>query len=284
MTSFDPSTLASTRADWTRQLDDIGYVTLDGVFTRAQCDAYKQLLEELAIKYGPIHAGAGGGTAHGLQDKSLEQVVYNLHNKDYRFFQIFEARPVLTVLDYALKRGSYQDAEPYCLLNISARNPRPGNPGQQLHLDSNLPGGAFPLIMVALWMLDDFTIGNGATRLYPGSHKFTTYAEDGKTYPEEISVTGSAGSVLIYNGSLWHGGGAKTDPGTCWAVVLGYGRWFIKPSFDFPSNTPAEIWERMTPAQRDLLGFRARPPADEFTRIRRRSTDAEPPSPYRLPR
>lgn len=281
--AFDPTTLDANRDTWTRELDDTGYMVLKDVISRQECNEYKRVLEKLAAKYGPLHAGAGGVTGHGLQDKSSEQVVYNLHNKDDRFFRLFETPPVLTILDYALKRGSYKDSEPYCLLNISARNPLPGNPGQQLHLDSNLPGGTYPLIMVVLWMLDDFTAENGATRIVPGSHKFTTYAEDGKNYPDEVSATGSAGSVLVYNGSLWHGGGAKSAPGTRWSIVLGYGRWFIKPSFDFSRNTPAEVWNRMPSTLRDLLGFRATPPVDEFTRIRRRSAEFEPPTPYGLP-
>ena len=110
-----------------------------------------------------------------------------------------------------------------------------------------------------------------------------TYAEDGAHYPDEITVSAPAGSLLIYNAGLWHGGGPKTCAGTRWAFIPGYGRWFIKPSWDYSKNTPRHIWDAMTDAQKDLLGFRCVPPKDEFTRLRRRSDAFEEPEPYSLP-
>ncbi|WP_315981288.1 phytanoyl-CoA dioxygenase family protein [Aliamphritea spongicola] len=110
------------------------------------------------------------------------------------------------VIKEILQTGSYQNNESVNLLNISARNPAPYAEPQQLHLDSNLPGkGGYPLILVALFMLEDFTEVNGATRILPGSHRFDRYAEDGKVYTDEVTVTGKRGSVLLFDGALWHG-------------------------------------------------------------------------------
>lgn len=49
-------------------------------------------------------------------------------------------------------------------------------------------------------------------------------------------------------------------------------------------NTPAHIYNQMTDAQKDLLGFRVVPSKDEFTRMRRRSHYFEPPNEYKLPK
>ena len=65
--------------------------------------------------------------------------------------------------------------------------------------------------------------------------------------------------------------------------MLGYARWFIKPSFDFMKNTPTTIFKELSNEQKSLLGFDLNAPKDEFTRIRRRSSYFEEPTGYKLP-
>lgn len=266
-----------------KELSEKGYFVLENVLTPAECDHFKRLLENDCKRYTPRYAGSTTKSEHRLEDTSVVKVVYNLHNKHIDYFKLFDHPKVLPLIEAMLKDGSYQNAESFHLLNTSARCPLPNVPAQQLHLDSNLPGGHYQLIMIALWMFDDFTPENGSTRVVPGSHTFMEYPATGKTYPEEVSVIAPRGSVLVYNGSLWHGNGLKTLPGDRWAAIFGYGRWFIKPSFDFMKNTPRAIYNQLTDAQKDLLGFRSNPPKDEFTRLRRRSADFEEPDEYQLP-
>lgn len=266
-----------------RDLDEKGYCLIDDVISSEQCANLRNILNECHEKYSSKYFGAGAGTAHGLQDKSDAKVVYNMHNKSMDFFPLFRHRVVLDIMDVVLRNGSYKKQDPYNLYNISARTPKMNSGYQQLHNDSRLPGGKFPLVMVALWMLNDFTIENGATRVVPGSHRFTIYPEDRRVYDEEIIVTAKEGSVLIFDGGLWHGGGNNVVPDERWAIILGYGRWFIKPSFDFAKNTPREIYDQMTDEDRALLGYNTFPPKDEFTRLRRIGAEFECPGEYHLP-
>ena len=64
---------------------------------------------------------------------------------------------------------------------------------------------------------------------------------------------------------------SKNNNNSRWAVLLGYARWFIKPSFDYMKNTPNKIYNKLTKKQKCLLGFNLIPPKDEFTRMSRRS-------------
>ena len=65
-------------------------------------------------------------------------------------------------------------------------------------------------MMNTVWMLDDFSAENGGTRVVPGSHKSGLEAP-----PEGFCVRhvhqshAPAGSVLVFNGQCWHGGGAN---------------------------------------------------------------------------
>tara|TARA_R110002096_G_scaffold85802_1_gene197841 strand:+ start:196 stop:1014 length:819 start_codon:yes stop_codon:yes gene_type:complete len=265
------------------QLKEHGFVKIEGVLSKEECEAHKARLDSVVERYSDQYAGSKEASKHGLENKANEDVVVNLHNKDLAFYDLFELPGVIDLVGAALKEGSYQGAEPFCILGNSARSPLPNSPPQQLHIDSSYPGPPFPLMVVVIIMLDDFSIENGATRVVPGSHRNLSYPENGKKYEEEISVPGEAGTVIVFDGSLWHGGGKKVLEGSRWGVILTYGRWWMKPSFDFSKNMPDNIWNGLTDSQKDLLGFRCNPPKDEFTRTRRRSEEFEPPEHYELP-
>jgi ectoine hydroxylase-related dioxygenase (phytanoyl-CoA dioxygenase family) len=265
------------------KIEKDGFIVLHDLLTAEECDFYKSELEANYNQYASMYAGAQTNTGHGLENKSQEKVVYNLHNKNLAWYKLFSHPEVLKVLDEMLMEGSYNNAEPYYMYNNSARCPLKGNPGQQLHLDSRLPGMNYCLVANVIWMLDDFTEQNGATRVYPGSHKFLNFTENGKVYDEEILITGKKGSVLIFNANLWHGGGPNFDGSSRWALALGYARWFIKPAFDYFQNVPNEIYNSLSEEQKKIIGLHLTPPKDEFTRVRRIAPSAEKPLQYKLP-
>jgi ectoine hydroxylase-related dioxygenase (phytanoyl-CoA dioxygenase family) len=88
----------------------------------------------------------------------------------------------------------------------------PDSPAQVVHRDQwafdffPFPPG-YEVQLNAIWAFTDFTEDNGATRIVPGSHR----AEDGLRFEEGDTIPAemSRGSVLFYNGSVYHGGGAN---------------------------------------------------------------------------
>ena len=269
--------------NYKRQLDTEGFVVLNDLITAEQCEYFKASLEKDYQRFGSLYASQQVIENKSLANKVGEKVVFNLHNKDIAWFTLFEHPEVLNLLDFMLKDGSYQKNEPYYLNNISARCPLKGHAGQQMHIDSNLPGINYCIVANVLWALDDFTIENGATRVVPGSHKWQTFAPEGLVHPDEVRITARKGSALIFNANLWHGGAENTTEESRWGVALGYARWFIKPSFDFMQNTPEHIYSSLSEAQKKLLGFDLTSPKDEFTRLRRRAESPDQPLPYELP-
>ena len=261
-------------------LRDDGFCVMPGLVSEAVCLEARERLNALYEALHRQYANAGDTSgAASLADKSKERTVYNLHNKDEIFWAFFAHPQVLSVVGQELAAGSFNDSEPFYLNNISARCPEPGNEGQQLHLDANLPGQAPPLFVNVLWVLDEFSEANGTTRVVPGSHKWPRYPQAGESRQDEVLLHLPVGSALIFDAALWHAGGARPHDavGTRWALILGYSRWWIKPSFDTARNTPRALWEAWTEDQRRLLGFDLLPPLDEFTRVRRRSPVAETP-------
>lgn len=260
-----------------------GYAVVPNLISRKQCNKFINLLESDYEKYSKLYSKPEGIKKHDLANKSYEKVVFNLHNKNYSWFKIFKNKIVLQILDFFLKEGSFNGNEPYYLNNISARTPTKGSPGQIFHIDGGLPGTNYTLKVNVLWCLNDFTKENGYTRVIPKSHKIRSFPKNNKDCINTKQLYAKAGSAIIFDGALWHSGSGKKNDLMRWAIVLGYARWWIKPSFDFMKNTPKNIFKKLDDEDKRILGFNLAPPKDEFTRLRRIASFYESPLPYKLP-
>lgn len=88
----------------------------------------------------------------------------------------------------------------------------PGETKQLLHQDDGLwpiPRPHPHFVCNALIALDDFDIENGATHIVPYSHKWHDRRVDQDV--ETLQLTMRSGTMLMWAGSLWHGGGANTS-------------------------------------------------------------------------
>ena len=102
------------------------------------------------------------------------------------------------------------------LSSLNARSADPkGESPQPLHVDmSALPDEHGNWVCNTVWMLDDFTRENGATRVVPGSHRWGRRPQEVlddplAPHPQEILVLGKAGSIAVMNAHAWHGGTAN---------------------------------------------------------------------------
>ncbi len=98
---------------------------------------------------------------------------------------------------------------PFKLSGMRARTLHAGAPAEELHVDVKHQADGWPLVGCIL-MVDAFSTENGATRFVPGSHLQTR--EPGEvmnnpkdTHPEQVLACGPAGSIIIFNASVWHG-------------------------------------------------------------------------------
>ncbi len=86
----------------------------------------------------------------------------------------------------------------------------PGEPQQYLHRDVwkyGAPPFGVEVDVNVLWAVTDFTEDNGATRLIPGSH---LWPDDRRAEPgEDVPAIAPKGSMVLYTGNVFHGGGAN---------------------------------------------------------------------------
>jgi ectoine hydroxylase-related dioxygenase (phytanoyl-CoA dioxygenase family) len=82
-------------------------------------------------------------------------------------------------------------------------------PAQELHVDVARDSADWPLVGFIL-MIDAFGPDNGATRFVPGSQRWAGTPEDvmpdrRADYDGQVLACGPAGSLIVFNGSAWHG-------------------------------------------------------------------------------
>ena len=116
---------------------------------------------------------------------------------------------------------------PYCVqyqVNFTgAMHLTPGETAQTMHRDTGfypIQNPAPPLTLATMWAATDFTLENGATRIVPGSHLWNDERQPSDS--EIVQAEMTAGSVLIYTGSLIHGGGANQSNSPRSGVALHY--------------------------------------------------------------
>ena len=106
---------------------------------------------------------------------------------------------------------------PFRLSSLHARTLRPHSPMSELHVDVLRDSIDWPLAGFIL-MIDEFRTDNGATRFVPGSHRWPNDPEvvmpDCRAgHDGQVLACGPAGSLLVFNGSAWHGHTANASGG-----------------------------------------------------------------------
>jgi ectoine hydroxylase-related dioxygenase (phytanoyl-CoA dioxygenase family) len=160
---------------------------------------------------------------------------------------------VLGVLDKTL--GHYQFSA------TEAVRIEPNEAAQMLHTDDAVYPLARPhaeLVVNTMWAVDDFTEQNGGTRLVPGSHQWTDRVPDAST--PTIAAEMPAGSVLLYRGSLWHGGGANQTQAPRVGVLLEYAVSWLRQQETQLLAVPPSIVAGLPERLRELVGYNVYPP------------------------
>lgn len=223
------------------ELADRGYCVIPDVLSPERLARLRNQLQVIA----EYEASTEGGYFY---NKGTCQRIWNLLNKGEEFQELVQEDAVLRLVSSII--------DPYFLLsNIDANIIGPGATPMRLHADQGwmpLPWPSYALTANAIWMLDDFTPENGATRLVPGTH-IRGGPPDSVDDPEPIC--GRAGSVLIFDGRLWHQTGANWTPTPRRAVLCYYCRAFIRQQENFFVSLAPHVLAGASPVLRRLLGW-----------------------------
>ena len=182
-----------------RALDEDGYCIFHDIADPAW-------LAQLQATFDAIHKREGAGAGLEVHQENGTRRIADLVNKGECYDRVWMHPKILAGTRYILRRD-------FKLLSLNGRDALAGAGLQALHVDAAPRTDAQESFALtnALWLVDDFTSENGATRVVPGSHRWFGTPADAMPDPsqphsQEKLLTGPAGSVALTNGSLWHGG------------------------------------------------------------------------------
>ena len=230
-------------AEHARRIAEDGYTVVPDVLSEAEADTYaadlRRLEEQLEIR-----------PAKNRFEGLTTLRVYNLlvHGELYERIPVHPR--ILPLVERVLDAG--------CLISsLSSITLLPGERRQPIHADDQLiplPKPHPALVCNTMWAITDFTADNGATRLVPRSHLADSSPQLGVKY-DSVPAEMRKGSVLVYHGSLWHGGGKNTTEHRRIGIAMNYCAGFIRQQENQQLGIPFATARRFPKRLRELIGY-----------------------------
>jgi ectoine hydroxylase-related dioxygenase (phytanoyl-CoA dioxygenase family) len=177
-----------------QELSEVGFTIIPGPMP----------VDDLAHLVATYDASVSDAISDDVKVGSSTTRVRDFVNRGPEFDSLYLHPPVLKACCHIIGR-------PFRLSTMHARTLRPRLPAQDLHVDYERDGRGWTMVGF-IFMIDEFRRDNGATRFVPGSHLWSDVPQillgdrDRKAdYPGQILACGPAGSMILFNGSVWHG-------------------------------------------------------------------------------
>ena len=149
---------------------------------------------------------------------------------------------------------------PHTLSSIIGIQIGPGEVAQPVHYDAAaypLPRNHREVVFNTMWALDDFTAENGATVLYPGSNRSLEAGPAADAEP--VQAVMPAGSVLIWPGKTFHGGGANHTDRSRLGLVIEFVAGWLRTHENIQASISTELAREMPPRLQELIGYHLYP-------------------------
>jgi hypothetical protein len=234
--------LPETEADHAALMRD-GYVIIERLLDAKTCEAIRAESCRLL-----------GATGRNRFEGLKTQRVYNVLAKTRIFDDLIDHPRLLAVIDHIFEPN-------YLLSQAQIINIQAGEDAQPLHSDDGfykIPRPRPALGVAAIWAIDAFTAENGATDIIPRSHLWG--ADTQPTRDQTIPCVMPEGSVVIFLGTLLHGGGANRTTRDRLAFTNQYCAPWLRTQENFFLEVPRDVVRTLRPTIQSLLGYSVYPP------------------------
>jgi hypothetical protein len=235
------------------ELESKGFGVVNGFLDQKSLEQLKKITTIIA------NSEVKNGTGYFYGQPNGSQRIYNLIAKHPIFVDLISHPYMLNLMDRMFDRPTLH--EKFGLCSHTGHIIAPGSKSIPLHIDSLVPDPIPPWMIrgVGVLALDDFTSNNGATAFVPGSHKFLRRPspKDAALFKPEI-VECKAGSLIIFDGAIWHHASANTSNKSRMGLMLSYAASFfmeICGDEEHLSVIPKETIKSFSPKMRQMIGY-----------------------------
>ena len=190
----------------TETLDSQGYLSLGKLLSDEELCSLRTRIKELIVEEGDEGGFELFQSKHIKHPKEAgADRLANLVNKGGVFDKLYTHPKLLAAVYHVL-------GTEVKLSSLNYRAARPGMGLQKLHVDwKEAVGPGDFKVCNSIWLLNDFSVANGATRLVPRSHLCGKVPEEvmedpEAPHPDEIILEAPAGTAVVFNSHIWHGG------------------------------------------------------------------------------
>jgi hypothetical protein len=221
------------------ELEERGFVVIPGPLPD----------DRMAVLAKAYDAAMASATGDEIKIGTTSTRVNDFVNRGAEFDDLYVFPPLLEACCRVIGR-------PFKLSSLHARTVRPGSPAQELHVDVRRDSLDWPLLGFIL-MVDAFRPDNGATRFVPYSHGWARVPPDLMSYQElergQVLACGNSGSLLVFNGSVWHGHSANPSGEPRRSLQGAFIPRGGRAGTDFAGRMPPDIRARLSSLARYLV-------------------------------
>jgi len=260
-----------------RDLSEFGYCVVEDALSTAEAAAVSgRVLDQAAAERSSALDYTYPAEAEG---DDVNQWVYQLINKGSVLHRLPEH-------DIARQLATHVLGRDHLLSSFDSHITYPGNLAMPLHADQwwmpspMIPGDDYerqgnitragartgfhepathaingPFALNVMWMITDFTVANGATRVVPMSHLSGNVPDATLQHPE-VQIEGRAGSILAWDARTWHGAGLNTSTEPRVGVTTYFCGPMIRQLTNMVYGTRTEVRDVATDEFLALLGFK----------------------------
>ncbi len=238
------TTAVDARADaHALKVERDGYTIVEDAIDLALIEALHDDLLRLERDLGVVPAR---NTFEGVRTTRI----YNLLAHGSHFEQIPVHPEILPICERLLDPG-------LLVSSLSSIAIGPGETPQPIHADDQvipLPKPHPPTVCNTMWALTDFTEENGATRIIPGTHTAARSPDLSRHY-DSVPAVMTRGSVLVWHGSLWHGGGANATSERRVGIAMNYCAGYLRQQENQQLGLPLDTVRQFPRRLQELVGF-----------------------------
>ena len=240
-TVFDEEICVPGLDDWVSSINEVGYVVIPDWLTEERVE---KLSTDLRREVNPIRE---------LMPPDFTTVrAHNLLAKT-RCVDDLVCDPRLVALAQGVL-GPHIQVSVVAMFDLL-----PGAKPQGLHQDDGLwpiPRPHPPFVVNAVIAVDEFTKANGATQIVPKSHLWHDHPVKQPPEVSPIQVEMKPGTMLIWTGAVWHGGGGNTTNQSRLAIDINFNLSYLAQQENQFIGVPRSEVEKMPKHLQRLIGYK----------------------------